>query len=191
MHSTSNLDDGYIGSGKRLWLSINKHGRDTHSREILEFLEDRNSLKNREKYLVNELTLADPMCMNLQIGGEGGFSGKDHQLKCSLAGAKTPGRIEKSIIALRKCLENPEYFKKVSDKIKASRHTNSDNSFSGKMHNEETKQKMSKAKRETGSCIGEKNSQFGKMWITNRIKSIKILNTDPIPEGWVKGRKMN
>ena len=46
MHSTSNLEDGYVGSGKRLWLSIRKYGLENHEREILEFLEDRNALKN-------------------------------------------------------------------------------------------------------------------------------------------------
>lgn len=30
MHSTDNLDDGYVGSGKRLWYSINKHGLKKH-----------------------------------------------------------------------------------------------------------------------------------------------------------------
>ena len=72
MHSTSNLDDNYIGSGKRLWYSINKHGRENHEREILEFLEDRNFLKIRERELVNEGLLQDPLCMNLIKGGEGG-----------------------------------------------------------------------------------------------------------------------
>lgn len=28
MHSTDNLDDGYVGSGKRLWNSIKKHGKE-------------------------------------------------------------------------------------------------------------------------------------------------------------------
>ena len=76
MHSTHNLEDEYIGSGKRLWLSINKHGRDAHTKEILEFLPNRESLKAREKELVNESLLTDPLCMNLQIGGGGGFIGE-------------------------------------------------------------------------------------------------------------------
>jgi hypothetical protein len=41
MHSTDNLEDGYFGSGKRLWFSINYHGKKNHSKEILEFLESR------------------------------------------------------------------------------------------------------------------------------------------------------
>lgn len=86
MHSTDNLEDGYIGSGRRLWLSINKHGRENHTKEILEFLESRQALKDRETQLVNEDVLKDPMCMNLQPGGGGGFSGEEHRKKCSMAG---------------------------------------------------------------------------------------------------------
>lgn len=81
MHSTSNLNDCYIGSGRRLWLSINKHGKENHSTEILEWLPNRSSLKLREKELVNESLLSDPMCMNLQLGGGGGLSGEEHRTK--------------------------------------------------------------------------------------------------------------
>ena len=35
MHSTDNIDDNYLGSGKRLWNSINYHGKENHKKEIL------------------------------------------------------------------------------------------------------------------------------------------------------------
>ena len=54
MHSTNNLEDGYLGSGKRLKYSINKHGKENHIKEILEYLPNRISLKEREKEIVNE-----------------------------------------------------------------------------------------------------------------------------------------
>ena len=38
MHSTDNLDDGYLGSGRRLRYSINKYGKESHKREIIEFV---------------------------------------------------------------------------------------------------------------------------------------------------------
>jgi len=44
MHSTNNIDDGYMGSGKRLRYSIRKYGVDEHSKEILEFFESRELL---------------------------------------------------------------------------------------------------------------------------------------------------
>jgi len=41
MHSTDNIDDGYVGSGKFLWNSIRKYGIENHKRVILEFCKDR------------------------------------------------------------------------------------------------------------------------------------------------------
>lgn len=37
---------------------------------------------------------------------------------------------------------------------------------------------------------GKTNSQFGTMWITNGKKNSKINKSDPIPEGFWKGRKI-
>ena len=73
MHSTDNLDDGYIGSGKRLGYSIRKYGLENHKFEILEFLPSREELKKREAEVVNEELLTNPLCMNLKFGGEGGW----------------------------------------------------------------------------------------------------------------------
>lgn len=72
MHSTDNLDDGYFGSGQLLWKSIKKHGKEKHTKEILEQLPSREALKLREAQLVNHECLRDALCMNLQLGGNGG-----------------------------------------------------------------------------------------------------------------------
>jgi hypothetical protein len=74
MHSTDDLEDGYVGSGTRLWHSIKKHGRENFKMEILEFCSDRELLKKREAELITEEMLKDPLCMNLRTGGEGGYS---------------------------------------------------------------------------------------------------------------------
>ena len=42
--------------------------------------------------------------------------------------------------------------------------------------------------KEIGHQQGEKNSQFGTMWITDGLKSTRISKEDTIPEGWRKGR---
>jgi len=43
MHSTNDLNDGYVGSGDRLKKLIYKYGKDIFNIEILEFLPDRKS----------------------------------------------------------------------------------------------------------------------------------------------------
>ena len=73
MHSTDDLADGYIGSGKRLWQSIRKHGAAQHHCEVLEQLPSREALALREAELVNEQLLEDKLCMNLTLGGHGSW----------------------------------------------------------------------------------------------------------------------
>lgn len=70
LHSTDNLDDGYFGSGERLWKSINYYGKDKHTKQILEFFDTRADLIAREKELVTkQLIETDAGCLNLVPGG--------------------------------------------------------------------------------------------------------------------------
>ena len=105
MHSCSNLEDGYMGSGKRLRYSIRKYGIENHTKEILEFLNDRESLAKREAEIINEQFLQDPLCMNLQLGGGGGFSSEEHKvlfMSRATLWKKTPeGKLKSSLISKR------------------------------------------------------------------------------------------
>lgn len=72
MHSTFDLDDGYLGSGKILGQSINLHGIECHTREIIQFCESREELVVLEIFWINQDLLNNPKCMNLALGGHGG-----------------------------------------------------------------------------------------------------------------------
>lgn len=56
---------------------------------------------------------------------------------------------------------------------------------SGKVLTDKTKSKIRAAN------IGEKNPNFGSMWITDGIKNMKIKKSEIIPVGWNKGRTFN
>jgi len=189
MHSTDNLEDGYMGSGKRLWYSIRKHGKENHEREIIEFLPNRSSLKSREKEIVNEQFLEDPMCMNLQIGGGGGWCSEEHRLKNLKAMSK--GGNEKQKILWE---TNQEWSEAQKEKRKANwkdplivEKMLKGLNFAGRTHSEETKQKI---REKASQKVGDKNSQHGTCWITNGIKNKKIKRTDELPSGWSYGRKI-
>lgn len=188
MHSTSNFDDGYIGSGKRLWRSINKYGKENHSVEILEQYTNRESLKLREKELVNEDLLKDSQCMNLQLGGGGGFSSEEHKNKfIKSSGSRLGGQsAQKKLKWLRENDQN--WCKRFHDKMSSAMSNNM--SFLGKTHSDKTKSKMSKRAK---TKIGDLNSQFGTCWIHNNLENKKIKNNEIqkyIDLNWIKGRKM-
>jgi hypothetical protein len=190
MHSTSKLDDGYLGSGTRLRRSIRKHGRENFKIEILEFFESREVLLEAEKRLITEDILKDPKCMNLKPGGSGGFSNKEHQLKCSLAGAYAENRIQKSIEAYQQLIKNEEYRNWRFSNLKNGQIlSNFDyKTFLGKKHTELSKEKIGKAN--SIKQKGEGNSQYGSFWITNGVENKKVKCKSDIPSGWYKGRKI-
>lgn len=93
MHSTKNIGDGYLGSGLRISHEINKYGKENFERIVLEKFSTRKELAAKERELVNEAMLLDPLCLNLKLGGEGGgkFYSVEHQRKCAAAGGKAGG----------------------------------------------------------------------------------------------------
>lgn len=199
MHSTNNLNDEYVGSGKRLWYSINKYGKENFKCEILEMLPDRSSLKEREKQLVNEDLLKDKMCLNLAVGGEGGFGNLFLTKEQLQKGRKTTDNILKKkygddfrSIITRNYYNNltDEEKKEHKEKIKKGlKNSNYElgSSFRGKTHKEESKKII--GEKNSINQKGEKNSQFGTCWITNGIYNKKIKKNETVPYGWERGRK--
>lgn len=81
MHSTDNLEDGYMGSGKALKFSIERYGKENHKVEIIEMVENRELLAEREKAIVTINKVRNGKCLNLKVGGIGGFTKKAKKKK--------------------------------------------------------------------------------------------------------------
>lgn len=71
IHSTNNIEDGYLGSGIRITESVSEYGRRNHRREILQSVATREELLILEKSVVTKEMILDPMCLNLGLGGGG------------------------------------------------------------------------------------------------------------------------
>jgi len=69
VHSTPDLNDGYLGSGKHLKLAINKYGSDSFTREILHIFETPEEAYRKESEIVNESFVNRKDTYNLKTGG--------------------------------------------------------------------------------------------------------------------------
>jgi len=190
LHSTNNINDGYMGSGDRIRSSIRHYGKDNHTFEILEFLDSRDLLLSREREIVNRDLLKNPLCLNIMEGGYG-FLDEEHMKKVSKAGND----------AFREKLKDPGYMKNFLLKCNAKGKAENMHrihiergfdfgTFRNKKHTTETISKMKESK--SGKGLGNENSQFGTCWINSvEIGDKKIRKEDLefyLESGWKKGR---
>lgn len=199
IHSTRILEDGYLGSGKRVKAEINKYGKENFKREILEFCGDRISLVSREKEIVNEELRSNELCLNLTNGGDGNFffcnavKTPEQRTKAGLAGGfanqdKWSEDIKEKVKKQRK--ENGrKKFAKMCEEVKEGKRKNW---WIGRTLTEEHKQNRKETFKEIGHSQGEKNSQFGTCWITHESLGSRKCRKEQLPkflnQGWIKGR---
>jgi hypothetical protein len=211
-HSTLNLDDGYMGSGKLLRRAFTKYGINQFTKEILEFFNSANDMYAAEKTYVDETFVLREDTYNLKIGGDGGFDYINCNQMNGFAVNKENAKIgrqranqkleekygenwhaiisamgsEKAKIAWRNKYNNdPEFRKQVLDRVKLA--------------NERARSLSAQNKRKAtfatiGHQQGVKNSNFGKVWIYHPIKKIcksvtKVDSKSFIADGWIRGRK--
>jgi hypothetical protein len=185
MHSTDNLNDGYIGSGKIIRYAIKRYGKDNFIFEIIEFLSDRKSLIKREIEIVNKELLSDTNCVNIVEGGSGGIKWQTDEQRAYITKKASEYQKEK--------WKDKEYREKITEVLRENTKKNHQqgkikyNTTKGKNITEEHKQKIGEANKIKQS--GSSNSQFGTRWITNGTENKKIKKTSSIPNGWEIGRR--
>ena len=194
-HQTKNLDDGYMGSGRLIRQAIEKYEKEAFKKEILFIFKTEEEMNTKEAELVTKNFVKEDTNYNLCPGGQGGWGyinsnglthighTKDSRRKASIKRNERKRFLHKND---REWHDNFVNTLKSTWKIKLK--NGYVNSFTGKEHSIETKQKIG----ETNSKhqLGDKNSQYGTMWITNGVENRKIKKIDDIPKGWYKGRKM-
>lgn len=199
VHKTKVLDDGYMGSGKVIKRAIEKHGLENFSKTILQFFETEEAMFARETEVVDDDFLAREDTYNLRRGGMGGWdylnkNGLSVLLKEQFS--RDPTLVRKAALLGNKAKnekaeKDPEYKKYLKEialhGLSVSRQKYPKGTFFGKSHTDDHKKYMSNIMSIKSS--GEKNSQFGTMWITNGIENKKIKKNEVIPDGWNKGRK--
>ena len=195
VHKTDDLNDDYMGSGKLLKRAQEKYGIENFAREYLQVFDNAEDMFKMESELVNEEFIARDDTYNLKVGGKGGFDfinssgfniyeGHSEQVKKNLAKATAA-----FVRMLKEDLEFRQMYAEKQSAIMKKRILESGAMWTGRVHSDDTKKKI--GEKNAISQKGDRNSQFGKMWITNPDlkESKRIYKDEPLPEGWVKGRK--
>ena len=273
VHNTDNLNDGYMGSGKRLAVAYKKYGIENFKKEILKFFNTKEDAFEYESEIVNEYLVNINECYNLTNGGSPSVWGKNSKNTISVIDINTgnklrckrddPKYLSKQYIPITTGYvtginKNGKTFYVKKDDIRfstgelihihegkgriningKSKYVNKDSdeykkyskfdmmhgkilvktkdgdkkflidknddrlktgelvpNWTGKHHSEETKNKIKLTKSINHGQLGEKNSQFGKVWIYNEVEKIsKSIKKDQLDDyiklGWKKGRKM-
>jgi len=193
-HKTKDLNDNYMGSGKYLKYAQEKHGIENFTKEILYVFDTPEQMYAKEAELVTEDFIAESNTYNLKVGGFGGWDYINNSEETRIAKnkkarkiANANGALEKAKESKSKLMKNPVYAKKVGQKISKANKGKPGN-FKGRKHSQESKEKMSLSSKD--KTTGNKNSQYGTMWITNKKENKKVKKDSFIPNGWYKGRTL-
>jgi hypothetical protein len=211
-HQTKNLNDGYMGSGKLITLSIENYGIENFDKEILFIFETETEMNAKEAELVTETFVKENTNYNLCPGGHGGFGylndGSDEHLIRASAAAKKGGKSSSESTKRKYGVDSIRSLPSIKEKsLETKRKKYGGNGFEldnnrnrAKESFEEKygvenpsqhpaiKEKIKETFKKNKHNQGIKNSQYGTMWVTNGYENKKIKKEDVIPEGWRNGR---
>lgn len=74
IHSTDNLEDGYMGSGCRLKKAMKIFGKENFKKEIIKYFETREKASEYEALMVTENLVRNEECYNIKCGGDYGLT---------------------------------------------------------------------------------------------------------------------
>jgi group I intron endonuclease len=173
VHTTCNINDGYLGSGKRLKRSICKYGRSNFRRVILDYFNTWREALAAESLIIDKEILAHPLNINIKTGGlHGAMDRLPDEWKQKIAEAhrgkvghkhtdEARAKIRFALIGRKhseetkykigsgnrgKKLSGEELEKQLARNSNPERCQKISNALMGHKHSEETKQKLREAK---------------------------------------------
>ena len=161
VHNTDDLDDGYMGSGRRLHLAYEKYGIENFEKEILRFFNTSEEAFNYEAEVVTEELTKDSRCYNIQCGGRS-FSPK---------GLVCVRDRDGNYFSVRK--EDPRY---INGELVSN--------WTGKHHTQESRNKIRKT-------MSKENSTNNRVWVNKEGIVKYLLKTkldEYLDNGWTLGR---
>jgi hypothetical protein len=182
-------ENGYYGSGKQITAAIKKYGIENFNKEVLHYCSSLEEMANKEAEVVTEDFVKRPDTYNMHKGGPGGwdhYNGSKEHSENSRKGGKKGAKRLNDFIAEQKA-NNTEWWQNWHSTVIEANRSKNNNSWLNITEDEIQRRK----KQQSENAVGHKNSQYGKIWISNILtKEVKrITIDDTIPEGWVRGKK--
>ena len=168
IHSTNNLEDGYMGSGNLIKTAIKKYGKENFKKEIIADYPTRKEASDHEKMVVTVELIELDECYNLKSGGdnENTHCAEIKKRLSVINTGKTLSTETRNRMSLfqKGRIKTEIHRKRISEGLLGNNHP-----MFGKSPTEETRKKMSE------SHSGEKNHCFGKFNCDPRSKKCKIM----------------
>ena len=182
------FENGYYGSGKQITAAIKKYGIDNFKKEVIQYCSSKEEMANKEAEIVTEEFVKRTDTYNMHKGGLGGWDhwngSNEHKENARNGGKKAAKRLNEFIAEQK--TNNTEWWQNWYAKV-----CETNKELTLRSQTPEVKAKRKNTFKTIGHSQGEKNSQFGRIWISNVLtKEVKrITMSDTIPEGWVRGKK--
>jgi hypothetical protein len=178
-----------MGSGHALNRAKKKYGIEQFKKEILHVFDNEQDMWKKELEIVNEEFCKDPTNYNIRTGGIGGWNhwnGSVGHREASKRGGRTSAKKLNEFIAEQKANNTQWWQDWYATVVEQNRNKN----CNGWIHHTDT-QRQQRKKLLSNKQSGVGNSQYGRIWISNVLtKEVKrSIISDPIPEGWVRGKK--
>ena len=175
VHSTKNLNDGYLGSGKLLNRAIKKYGVENFQKKVIEFFETKEEAYLKEKEIVNKQFVNKNNTYNITEGGKGSFYHINSNKSLDQGMSKEKRFQQRKLAAAKggKALKN----KLETDVEYRSKHL---------LLLENNRRKLKE--------MGLLKTALSQRWVTNPdTKEQKYVHIDKVDDylkkGWIKGRK--
>lgn len=184
IHSTNDLDDGYMGSGLALKSAYNKYGKENFIKEIINNFKTRKDASDCEKSIVDLHLIESPECYNMQTGGlNGNIPSIESRKKLSEANTgKKRSDAFKQLMSNMKSGEKHPYYGCAPEDAPMFGKIHSDTAKkkmsiarTGTRHSDATKKKLSESRR------GSLNHQYGKPIPDEQKQKMRYNRTDLKP----------
>jgi hypothetical protein len=197
MHATCNLDDGYMGSGKRIIASIRKHGEENFIKTILHVFDNETDMRRKESEIVTEQFCLRDDTYNLVEGGKGGFGYINRTGKNLRTGSKLSQESRTLISEKKKGVPSPLKGKPQnwSEQSKASHSTSISKALSGMAKSAVHKKNIAKSMQLRLLDPSKKDAQRQSM-LNARLKRSNNISPETVAkisqkmkESWASGKR--